>query len=169
MFYVVDIEFARRSISSDAVDDLLDELIDVHPAVSMTPQGWVSATITIPVESALQAAVLGSAVVERAARVVGLREPILHLDVLAEPERDAREGFPVVPDLVSTAEAAQLLGVSRQRVAQLIERGSLRATRIGARSLVLERSAVEAFVLAGKLASRRAQCDCCADLDQAEE
>ncbi|HEY8526476.1 MAG TPA: helix-turn-helix domain-containing protein [Acidimicrobiales bacterium] len=38
-----------------------------------------------------------------------------------------------LPDEITTGQAADLLGVSRRTVVQLIERGDLRATRVGTR------------------------------------
>jgi excisionase family DNA binding protein len=47
-------------------------------------------------------------------------------------------------DLISQAQAAELRGVSRSAIADLVKRGRLRSVEIGGRSLVY-RSDVEAF------------------------
>lgn len=58
-----------------------------------------------------------------------------HITMVQEIRRDE--------DLLSTSEAAARLGVSRQRVRDLVAHGQLHARRVG-NSVVIERSAVEA-------------------------
>jgi len=58
----------------------------------------------------------------RARRVLrrrGIQAPIVAVETVSENELDARHASPNYPELVSAAEAAEILGVSRQRVHQL--------------------------------------------------
>ncbi|WP_223691087.1 helix-turn-helix domain-containing protein [Leifsonia poae] len=66
------------------------------------------------------------------------------ITVLTEAEWNAREGYTPMPDLVGVTDAAEILGVSRQRVLQLIDEHRLTAEKVG-KSMVLARSEVEAF------------------------
>lgn len=52
-------------------------------------------------------------------------------------ERDSR-----IPDLVSKAEAAEILGVSHQAVQQMVDKGRLRGAKIGTLGWVFRRAAV---------------------------
>jgi excisionase family DNA binding protein len=117
-------------------DTMMDRLAPYHPAVGQSERGWASATISVPAETVAQAAVTACAVVAAA-----FGAPALVCEVMTEREFDARQGWATVPDLVSVSEAAELLGVSRQRVLQRIEAKSLPATRVG-RDYVIPRTAV---------------------------
>jgi excisionase family DNA binding protein len=54
-------------------------------------------------------------------------------DRAARADRADRPDQADRPDEISTGQAADLLGVSRRTVVQLIERGDLQATRVGTR------------------------------------
>jgi excisionase family DNA binding protein len=54
-------------------------------------------------------------------------------------ERDPR-----IPDLVSKAQAAEILGVSHQAVQLMIDKGRLKGAKVGS-TWVFRRTAVEAF------------------------
>ena len=67
---------------------------------------------------------------------------VIAIEAMTDHELDIRQGWTTVPDLVSFSQAAELLGISRQRVLQRIGEHSLPATRVG-RDYVIPRSAVE--------------------------
>jgi excisionase family DNA binding protein len=54
------------------------------------------------------------------------------------------ERDPKIPDLVSKAEAAEILGISHQAVQQMVDKGRLRGAKIGS-TWVFRRAAVLAF------------------------
>lgn len=118
------------------VDQVMGELEAYHPSLSTSPRGWWAATITLPAESLLQATQTAVAVVERA-----YGAPSLTAAVMPTSEFDARQGWAPVPELVSVRQAAELLGVSRQRVLQRIDEKTLPAEKVG-REYVIPRSAV---------------------------
>jgi excisionase family DNA binding protein len=60
------------------------------------------------------------------------------------------ERDPKIPDLVSKAEAADILGVSHQAVQQMIDKGRLRGAKIGS-TWVFRRAAVNEMVNTEKL------------------
>lgn len=126
--YTVTIEVALKDVTEARADELVDELQDYGPAVSSSARGWLSATITLPAASLAQATSSAVAVVQTAAGA----EAIGAL-AMTTAERDAREGWDSEADLLSTTEAARLLGVSRQAVLERIERKTLPAEKIGKR------------------------------------
>ena len=85
-----------------------------------------------------------------AGRLIGLAAAAEHgtpvgLTALPELVRDARDGWPAVPELVGATAAADMLKVSRQQVWNLIEGGSLPGQRVG-RDWVIPADAVRALV-----------------------
>jgi len=135
--YIASIETNRRGADADAVDTLHDALAAYHPSISMSPHGWTTITITVPAENLTQAAQTAAAVTEKAAG------DLVSLTVMTEQERDQRIGFQTVPELVGVAEAATMLGVSPQRVRQMIDEGKLSAHRIGERGIALVRTEIK--------------------------
>ncbi|HYO38478.1 MAG TPA: helix-turn-helix domain-containing protein [Nocardioidaceae bacterium] len=131
--YNATVEVAVKDYDADT---MMDRLAPHHPAVGKSERGWASATISLPAESVAQAAVTACAVVAAA-----FGAPALVCVVMTEREFDARQSWASVPDLVSVSEAAELLGVSRQRVLQRIEAKTLPATRVG-RDFVIPRTAI---------------------------
>lgn len=120
------------------VDEAMGRLAAFHPSVSTSPRGWGTARISLPAESLAQACATAAAVVGAA-----LGAEAVACEVMTEAELDAREGFVPVPELLGAAEAAGLLGVSRQRVQQMAQEGKLQGRVVG-RSLVFTRTSVEA-------------------------
>jgi excisionase family DNA binding protein len=120
--YVLEVETAERDVA--VAERWVDELAAWHGAVAAGPIGNLVTIITLPAEDLAQACATGLAIVGRLAPPVS---------VVAQPEtqRDEREGWGRVPDLLSVAEAGARLGVSRQRVLQMIDEGKLPATRVG--------------------------------------
>jgi excisionase family DNA binding protein len=127
----------REQLTDDQVDAAMARLEQYHPALGGSPRGWQSAIISLPAASLMQATSTALALVEAA-----FGAPALAVEVMTTAEFDARQGWSPMPDLVSVSEAAELLGVSRQRVLQRIEAKTLPATRVG-RDWVIARSAVE--------------------------
>lgn len=134
----------KKTLTDDQLDDALDELVDYHASISVSPRGWPAARISIPAESLAQATSTAAAVVAAA-----LGGEVVAATVMTEEEFLAREGWAPMPEVVSTAEAAEILGVSTQRVRERIGDKSLPATRVG-REFVIQRAAVEALKAAGR-------------------
>lgn len=133
--YNAHVEVDTRQVD---VDKTMTALEGFHPAVAVSERGFVTARISLPGETLAQATAAALAVIAAATGAV----PIV-AEVMTEDEFMAREGWEVVPELVSVSEAAVLLGVSRQRVLQRIDDKSLPATRVG-RDYVIPRAAVVA-------------------------
>lgn len=56
----------------------------------------------------------------------------------------------VTPALLTVAEAAQYLGVSRKKIYELVEWGEIKAVKLG-RSTQVERESLDQFLASGKL------------------
>lgn len=134
--YNATIEIDLHDPGLDVLDHAVEQLADYHPAISISPRGYAEATITLPADSIRQATVTALAVVAGAFA----EEPVA-CTVMTTDEFDARQAFVPMPDLVSVAEAAELLGISRQRVLQKIVAHQLPAIRVG-RDYAIPRLAV---------------------------
>lgn len=138
--YNAHIEWATRSGDDD---ELVDALVDYHPAVSRGARGHVSAEITLPAESLRQAVTTALAIAENGAVRAALDgAEVLALEVLPTAEFDQRNGLDPMPELVSVTEAAEELDVSRQAVLQRLESGSLPGTKVG-KTWVVQARALE--------------------------
>lgn len=133
--YAVDLELDTKPTEA-LVGRALDLLETYHPAASESPAGLLEVTVTVPADDLRQAVTTALAVAAPIGRV---------LVVTAQPEevRDGRQGWDVVDELVGASEAAEILGVSRQRVLQMVGEGKLPNRKVG-REYALPRQAVEA-------------------------
>lgn len=112
----VDLELANPG--EERALELAEKLQAYHPAVGTSPTGWLSATISYPAESLPQAIATALSVVEAAAGVQAIA-----IEVMTEKEFDKQQGFVHVPDLMSTTQFAELMGLSRMRVNQMVQEG----------------------------------------------
>jgi excisionase family DNA binding protein len=137
--YTITIEVDdQTALAADDVDRIHDELADFSPALGNSVRGFRSATVNVAGETLRQAVAAAVAVVEAA-----FGAPALVVDAMTDTEFDIRQGWERVPDLVGVTEAAELLGVSRQRVLQRINVGTLPGTKVG-RDYLIPRAAVTA-------------------------
>lgn len=97
-------------------DDLIrwdEALVEYDGSVGQHEQG-IDATVYVEALDPIEAAEAA----RHAIRLVTPAEPI-GIEVVTESEWQRRAGAPTLPELVGSAEAAEMLGVSRQRVHQL--------------------------------------------------
>ncbi|KAB2806983.1 helix-turn-helix domain-containing protein [Pimelobacter simplex] len=134
--HTVTIETAETNPTAARAEQLLEQLQDLHAAVSVSERGWVTIDVTLPAEHVRQAVMLAIAAVEQAGA-----HAVVAVTAMTEEEADQREGWETLPDLVSVTEAAAELGVSRQAVLDRIGRHTLPATKIG-RDYAIPRSAL---------------------------
>lgn len=94
-------------------DEVMEQLVDHAPALSLQP-GWVSVTITMlagtPIEAIARASDLVGEVIRFAMEEAEVRTMEAQLHELERPN---------LPSLLGVSEAAERLGVSRQRAWQL--------------------------------------------------
>lgn len=138
--YAVHVELARRDLTPDDADLLIDELADWHAAIGTSPRGWADVQMTVPAES-LDGAIRAALAL---ARQMFDAEPIT-VSAMTEAEFTERLGAPsVMPDLVGVTDAAEILEVTRQRVLQMIDEGKFSSTRVG-NSIAIPRLEVELY------------------------
>lgn len=137
--YVVTVELDRRTPKEDhELDTIMEAVAPLHGALSTGDAGGLTISVTVPGEDLRQAVTIGLAAAAEHGTPVGLT-------ALPERVRDARDGWPAVPELVGATAAAEMLKVSRQQVWNLIEGGSLPGQRVG-RDWVIPAAAVRALV-----------------------
>ena len=103
-----------------AAGDRLMDLLAAHDGVVSAGDGAWSATISVQAEQARSAADLGGTLIEARAAAAGLPGwPVARLEALRQDVVDAENERPTLPALVSAPEAAEILGVSAQRVHEL--------------------------------------------------
>lgn len=136
--YNATITLARRPFRDDDdpwVGDVLDALVGYSPVVA-GDNLHSEIIITLPATDVRQAATTALALTAQAApgvRVVGL-------EILTTEEFDRRVELPIIPRLVSAAEAADRLGITRQAVLHRLEAGTLRGEKVGSTWVILEAS-----------------------------
>lgn len=126
--YVIEAEMATRG--EDVADAWIDALAPWHGVVAAGPTGNLVTVITPPAEDLRQETATGLAFLAQS-----VDEQVLAVTVQTEGMRDERAAWVPVPELVSAGEAADRLGVSRQRVlaADLRRPAGDRTRREGAR------------------------------------
>lgn len=137
--FVVEVETtspAPAATDLDAVDRWVEALKPWHGTISASPAGNLTATLTLPADDLGQAIATGLSVVAPHAAA-------LAVTALPEDVRDSREGWVVVPPLMSVTEVATRLGKTRTRVQQMIDEGKLPGIRVGS-TWAVPTSAVEA-------------------------
>lgn len=111
------------SLSEGDSIEIVEHLAGYSPAVSGCPVGKAEVVISFPAES------LGQAT-STAMALLAPFEPI-GLEVVPTDLWDQRADAVEVPELVSVAQAADKLDVSRQAILARIESGSLAGQRVG--------------------------------------
>lgn len=134
----------KQDLTDDQLDDALEQLAEYHGSVGVSARGFAFARVSLPAETLSQAA---STAITITQAVLG--GTAVAAEVLTEEEFLAREGWAPMPEVVSTNEAADILGVSPTRVRERIRDKSLPATKVG-REHVIQRSAVEALKAAAR-------------------
>jgi len=138
--YCVEVEFAEAA-SATVGEAIVEAFSDLSGVAGVSDHGNATLIATVEARSLAEA---GMDIAAHAA----LRRlpPLLALQVMGADEWEARQGFLPgrVVDALSVTEVAARLGVSRQRVHQLVEAGRIPATRVG-HSILLARSDVAAY------------------------
>ncbi|MEO5920534.1 MAG: hypothetical protein ABIQ01_05260 [Pseudolysinimonas sp.] len=125
------LELAQPIIDA-AADHLMDALAAYGVSVGSGAHNHGTVTITVPAENISQAFSTAIAVAERASGLT-----IVGAEVLPTDEFDARSGLEPIPALVSVAEAASMLGVTKVRANQMIGEGKFRTARRVGKSFVI--------------------------------
>jgi len=130
-----------------AADVLMDLLEDYDGIVSAGPNSR-EVTVSVPGEDAAQATIAAVSLIASLAEEAGMPEwPAVRIEAVRQDILEQENMRPTLPDLVSAPEAAEILGVSTQRVHELARdnaRFPAPAYELRAGNLWL-RAAIEAF------------------------
>ena len=109
------------TVDENAADALMD-LLKQHDGVVSTGTGAWEATISVEASDAWEASNSGSDLIEKLADKAGMPNwPAVRVDVVRQDVLEAENMRPTLPELVSGPEAAEILGVSPQRLRQLAD------------------------------------------------
>lgn len=107
------------SVDENAVD-ALTELLEEHDGVVYVGTAAWDATFSVQAPSAREAVLRGVPLAEKLAIRAGMPSwPIVRAEAVRQDVLDAENARPTLPELVSVPEAAEILGVSPQRVREL--------------------------------------------------
>ncbi|HUK73230.1 MAG TPA: hypothetical protein VLW50_31530, partial [Streptosporangiaceae bacterium] len=108
---------ALHSVAEDAAaDKLMDMLADYDGIVSAGAGQW-GATISIEEPGPVRAAAVAAALVESLAAEAGMPQwPAVRIEAVRADLLEEDNARPTLPELVSSPEAAEILGVSAQRL-----------------------------------------------------
>lgn len=142
--YTAVVELNRREpFALEEIDDVYEQIPGVHaPSFSTSPHGYRTVRLTVAAADVAQASFTAALIVTNGLSMA--LADIVSLEAMSEADADLRGGATSVPELVGVTEAAEILGVSAQRVRQMIDEHKLAAHRIGDRAFALVRSEVEA-------------------------
>jgi len=114
---------AEVAIDEDAADKLMNQLEGYSGIVSTGCVTW-SATISVRAPDAARAVSQGARIIEKMAGNVGLPAwPQVRAEAVRQDVLHQEVEQPTLPELVSAPEAAEILGVSSQRLHELARAG----------------------------------------------
>jgi hypothetical protein len=109
----------HAAINESAADSLMDMLAEHDGIVSCDDRQW-DATIGIEESDPASAVSAATALVESLAAKAGMpRWPAVSIEAVREDLLDEENARPTLPELVSAPEAAEILGVTAQRLHEL--------------------------------------------------
>jgi hypothetical protein len=110
---------ATDAVTDEAVDQLMELLEPYEAVVAAGPESW-DATVTVLSENPRHAIEQGAQLIEEMAAKAGLPLwPTVHVEGIRQDVLAEELAHPLLPELVSAPEAADILGVSAQRVHQI--------------------------------------------------
>jgi hypothetical protein len=113
---------APHAVIDDAADRLMDMLSE-HDGIVASGDGQWDVTISLEEPDPVRAAAVAAALVETLAARAGMPPwPTVRIEAVREDVLEEENARPTLPDLVSTPEAAEILGVSAQRLRELAGR-----------------------------------------------
>jgi hypothetical protein len=113
----------HATVEDDAADKLMDLLEDYDGVVSAGVHSW-DATVSVQALSSTAAVKHGAPLIESLAAKAGLPPWLaVRVEAVRQDILDAENARPTLPELASVPEAAEILGVSQQRVRELASDG----------------------------------------------
>lgn len=124
--YNARIELDSRDFDDSATDALTDVVADYHGVVARAVHGGrVELIFTVPADTLRQAVLTALSI------VLATGHQVHGIEVLPTETFHERVDAAPVPELLSVPQAAEVLGVSRQRALQLASGGQLDAVKVG--------------------------------------
>jgi excisionase family DNA binding protein len=133
---VVEVDINYQSVSDEQFDEWHEDLGELGLVTGESDLGRTELEFTVYAENLTQAISL--------ARTLTSDEPITRFTVESSADWDKRNGFKPDETVVSVKEAAERLGLTRQAVYKRINRGQLKAHKVGASLVVPASELVEA-------------------------
>jgi hypothetical protein len=113
-------EEEASTLIDDAAADRLMNLLAEHDGIVSSGAGQWGATIGLEEPDPVRAAAVAAALVGSLAAQAGLPNwPTVRVEAVREDVLERENARPTLPDLVSTPEAAEILGVTAQRLREL--------------------------------------------------
>lgn len=139
-------DLAAEQIDPERVDALIDVLADYHAAATAAPRRY-GAQFDLDAPTAEKATEAALSTFRAAAHKAELPNwPIIRVEVMTVDEQETALAEPTFPDVLGVTEAAQMLGVSRQRLDQLTSHRDFPAPMVRlAAGPVWLRSSIEGF------------------------
>jgi hypothetical protein len=107
------------TVDEHAADALMELLAEHDGIVSAGTGGW-DATFSLQASSAWEAVLLGAPLADKLAAKAGMPSwPVVRAEAVRQDVLDEQNASPTLPELASVPEAAEILGVSSQRVREL--------------------------------------------------
>ncbi|MFJ2217877.1 hypothetical protein ACIQVO_36320 [Streptomyces sp. NPDC101062] len=122
--YSVYVEFAVPNAPADLYEALLNTLLERHPhngpALGPAGNGNLSMRFFIDAGSVVDAVNRGIEYAQAAAMTHDITpDTVIGAEVVTEAELDRRNAQPLVPELAGVTEAAEIVGVTKQRISDL--------------------------------------------------
>ncbi|MFI5814863.1 hypothetical protein ACIA7S_28390 [Streptomyces sp. NPDC051643] len=114
------VELRDYETSDDSLDAMHERLAAYHASVGIAPNGHVSVQMTVDASTARQAFDTAVKAVTQAARDADASTTVLGVELMTEDEFDRRLTQTPLPALAGLSEVGEILGVTRQRVSQLV-------------------------------------------------
>lgn len=119
-------------LTEETTDAIIDQFADYSPAITRGATGRAELIITVPAAHLQQAI--------RTVSALAANLPMVGLEVIPTTLWDEREAAGPLPKLLSVAEAAAQMHLTRQAVLNRIEAGTLPATKVGKAWVIPARS-----------------------------
>jgi len=111
---------APRVLAEDAAADRLMDLLAGYDGIVSADAGSWDATISVRAPTTSEAVLKGAEIIESEASKAGMpRWPAVRVEAVLQDIVDEENARPALPDIVSAPEAAEILGVSPQRLHQI--------------------------------------------------
>jgi hypothetical protein len=113
-------EGAPHAVIDDAAADRLMDMLAEHDGIVSSGDGKWDATLGLEEPDPVRAAAVAAALVDSLAAKAGMpRWPTVRVEAVREDVLEEENSRPTLPDLVSSPESAEILGVSAQRLREL--------------------------------------------------